>query len=30
VDLAQLRPFLKQASVRAETGTVLVDFQIRI
>jgi hypothetical protein len=30
VDLAQLRPFLKQASVRAETGTVLVDFQISI
>ena len=29
-DLRQLRPFLKQASIRAETGTVLVDFQISI
>jgi hypothetical protein len=27
-ELTQLLPFLKQALIRAETGTVLVDFQI--
>jgi hypothetical protein len=29
-DLGHLLPFLKQASIRAETGTVLVDFHISI
>jgi hypothetical protein len=29
-DLRPLVPFLKQASIRAETGRVLVDFQISI
>ena len=30
LDVSQLLPFLKQASIRAETGTVLVDFEISI
>jgi hypothetical protein len=29
-DVNQLLPFLKQASIRAETGKVLVDFQVSI
>jgi hypothetical protein len=29
-DVSQLLPFLKQAAVRAETGKLLVDFQISI
>jgi hypothetical protein len=29
-DVHQLLKFLKQASIRAETGTVLVDFQISV
>jgi hypothetical protein len=29
-DVSQLLPFLKQAAIRAETGKLLVDFQISI
>lgn len=29
-DLAQLRRFIKTAQVRAESGTVLVDFRVEI
>jgi hypothetical protein len=29
-DVNQLLPFLKQASIRAETGKVLVDFQVSV